>query len=156
MDFVDTSVLLYAASTDPGERSKARRAREVLDREDLALSVQVLQEFYVQATRPSKVDRLTHVEAARLIEAFLRFPVQEITVPVMQAALRTRDRFQISYWDAAILEAARALGCAVVLTEDLADGQDFGGVRAKNPFDRPSRASPPITPSVAGDPRSAP
>ena len=54
MDFVDTNVLLYAASTDPGERHKAQRARAVLDRDDLGLSVQVLQEFYVQATRPSK------------------------------------------------------------------------------------------------------
>jgi len=54
----------------------------------------------------------------------------------MFAALTTRNRFQISYWDAAILEAARALGCEVVLSEDLSDGQDYGGIAVENPFRR--------------------
>ena len=52
----------------------------------------------------------------------------------MRAALATRERFRISYWDAAILEAARSLGCEVVLSEDLGDGQDYAGVRVENPF----------------------
>jgi predicted nucleic acid-binding protein len=52
----------------------------------------------------------------------------------MRAALATRARFRISYWDAAILEAARSLGCAVVLSEDLSDAVDYGGVRVENPF----------------------
>ena len=47
----------------------------------------------------------------------------------MLAAMSTRQRFEISYWDAAILEAARTLGCEVVLSEDLSDGQDYAGVR---------------------------
>ncbi len=134
MDFVDTNVLLYAASTVPKERSKAERAREVLARDDLALSVQVLQEFYVQATRSGKTDRLSHEQAMGLVEAFLRFPVQEITVTVLQAALRARQRFQISYWDAAIIESARAAGCGTVLSEDLSDGQAYDGISVRNPF----------------------
>ncbi len=56
------------------------------------------------------------------------------TTPVMLAALATRQRFGISYWDAAILEAARAIGCRTVLSEDLADGADYAGVRVENPF----------------------
>jgi predicted nucleic acid-binding protein len=52
----------------------------------------------------------------------------------MLAALATRDRFGLSYWDAAILEAARALGCQVVLSEDLAHDSDYSGVRVENPF----------------------
>ncbi len=52
----------------------------------------------------------------------------------MAQALVTCDRFQISYWDAAILEAARALGCEVVLSEDLNHGQDLDGLRVENPF----------------------
>lgn len=134
MDFVDTNVLLYAASTDRRERKKAERARKLLERDDLALSVQVLQEFYVQATRAGKADRLTHEQALLLIEAFLRFRVQDVTVSVMAKALESKQRFRISYWDAAIIEAARALDCRVVLTEDLNDGQDYGGVTALNPF----------------------
>jgi predicted nucleic acid-binding protein len=132
--FVDTNVLLYAVSRDAGERDKARRANDLLAARDIALSVQVLQEFYVQATRATRPDPLTHGQAAALVESFLRFTVADITTDVMLAALATRARFQLSYWDAAILEAARSLGCVVVLSEDLGDGQDYGGVRVENPF----------------------
>jgi len=132
--FVDTNVLLYAVSRDPGEQGKAKRANEILAARDVALSVQVLQEFYVQATRDSRPDPLTHDQAAELVESFLRFPVQEITTGVMLAAMATRQRFGISYWDAAILEAGRLLGCDVVLSEDLSDGQDYAGVRVENSF----------------------
>ncbi|MDQ3319040.1 MAG: PIN domain-containing protein [Actinomycetota bacterium] len=134
MRFVDTNVLLYAISRDPRERDKAERANEILAGRDVALSVQVLQEFYVQATRDSRTDRLSHEHAAKLVEAFLRFPVQETTTAVLLAALATRQRFGISYWDAAILEAGRALGCDRVLSEDLSDGEDYAGVRVENPF----------------------
>ncbi|HET8646081.1 MAG TPA: PIN domain-containing protein [Vicinamibacteria bacterium] len=137
MRFVDTNVLLYALSTASAERAKAERARDLLEAEDLALSVQVLQEFYVQATRPAKADRLSHEQAAVFVEALLRFPVQDTTVAVMTAAMETSRRFRISYWDAAVIEAARALGCSTLLSEDLGDGQDYGGVVVENPFRRP-------------------
>jgi predicted nucleic acid-binding protein len=134
--FVDTNVLLYAVSRDPEEQDKVDRANEILAGRDVALSVQVLQEFYVQATRDSRPDPLSHEQAAQLVESFLRFPVQEITSAVMLAALVTRQQFGISYWDAAILEAGRALGCDVVLSEDLSDGEDYAGVRVENPYRR--------------------
>lgn len=134
MRFVDTNVLLYAASTADDERDKAGRARAILEADDLALSVQVLQEFYVQATRATRSARLSHEQAAGLVEALLRFPVQETTVELMRAALETAARFQLSYWDAAIVEAARSLGCATLLSEDLGDGTDYRGVRVVNPF----------------------
>jgi predicted nucleic acid-binding protein len=69
-----------------------------------------------------------------LVEALLRFPVQESTVGLMRAALETAARFGVSYWDAAIVEAARSLGCAPLLSEDLGDGTDYRGVRVVNPF----------------------
>jgi predicted nucleic acid-binding protein len=52
----------------------------------------------------------------------------------MIASMSTAQRFGVSYWDAAILEAARAVGCEVLLSEDLSDGQDYAGVRVENPF----------------------
>ncbi len=134
MRFVDTNVLLYAVSNDPGEAAKHSRANELLSRDDVALSVQVLQEFYVQATRESRADALSHEHATGLVEAFARLPVQEMTLPVLLAAMAARDRFRLSYWDAAIIEAARALGCDTVVSEDLSDGQDYEGVRVENPF----------------------
>lgn len=134
MRFVDTNVLLYAISRDPQERAKATRANEILASRELGLSVQVLQEFYVQATRVSRADRLTDEQAATLVESFRRFPVQESTVAMTLAAIVTKRRFAISYWDAAIVEAARSMGCEIVLSEDLSDGQDYAGVRVENPF----------------------
>ncbi len=134
MLFVDTNVLLYAISNDPRERAKARRANEILEQGDLAVSVQVLQEFYVQATRRSRSDRLAHDDAVQLVEAFRRFAVADITIATMHAALVTCQRFRISCWDAAILEAARSLGCQLVLSEDLSDDTDYAGVRVANPF----------------------
>jgi predicted nucleic acid-binding protein len=132
--FVDTNVLLYAISTDSGERSKAARANEILQAGDIGLSVQVFQEFYVQSTRASRADAISHDQAVGLIESWRRFPVQAMTVDVMRAALATRQRFGISYWDAAILEAGRALGCAAVLSEDLDSATDYDGIVVQDPF----------------------
>jgi predicted nucleic acid-binding protein len=132
--FVDTNILLYAVSSDPEELHKAERARGILAERDLALSVQVLQEFYVQATRESRSDPLTHEQATKLVESFFRFQLIVVTREIMLAAISTRQRFHISYWDAAILEAARSLGCSTVLSEDLNDGQDYAGIQVANPF----------------------
>ncbi len=142
MRFVDTNVLLYSLSTAPDEADKAAVARALLDNRDLALSVQVLQEFYVQATRATRADRLDHGQATKLIESYvLRFPIAAITVELVAASLRTADRFHVSLWDAAIIEAARTMGCKQVLSEDLGAGQDYHGVVVENPFmpDRPLR-----------------
>lgn len=134
MRFIDTNVLLYRVSEDPTERDKAEVAETLLQATDLALSVQVLQEFYVQATRATRRNRLSHDEAQALIEAWLRLKVQEMTVEVLRAAIESSKRFRLSYWDAAIIESARALGCKEVLSEDLNAGRNYGGVRVVNPF----------------------
>ena len=132
--FVDTTVLLYAASTIPEEAAKRSIARAILKRDDLVLSAQVLQEFYVQATRATKPDRLPHQRAVALIESWLRFRVIATSVALIQQALATADRWRISYWDAAVVEAARLAGCPTVYTEDLQDGMNFAGVVVENPF----------------------
>ena len=133
MQFVDTNVLLYAVSREEAEQDKARRANEILDSRKVALSTQVLQEFYVQATRASRSDPLSHEQAVGYVETLLAFDVQAVTKEIVLAALATRERFRISYWDAAIIEAARSMGCEVVLSEDLSE-QDYAGVRVENPF----------------------
>jgi predicted nucleic acid-binding protein len=134
MRFVDTNVLLYEVSTDPAEARKASLARDVVDATDLSLSVQVLQECYVRATRADRADRLTHDQATLLVEAWLRFPVQETTVPLVRLVFELRQPFRLSYWDAAILAAARLLECEALLSEDLTHGRDYDGVRVVNPF----------------------
>ena len=134
MTFVDTNILLYAVCGGGAGRARAEVAREILRRDDLAVSVQVLQEFYVQATRSGRAQPLSHAEAAELIALWLRFTVVEISVPLMQCALRLKERHRISYWDAAILAAAASAGCTELLSEDLNAGQNYDGVRVVNPF----------------------
>ena len=134
MRFLDTNILLYRISNDPVEKDKARIAAEILLQPDLGLSVQVLQEFYTQATRSNRSGALTHREALDLVRAWQRYPVQGITVPVMERAMEARDQWGISYWDAAVIEAARELGCHEILSEDLSHGQNYRGIRIHNPF----------------------
>ena len=132
--FLDTNVLLYAVSSSPAERSKRDLARELLQEDDWTLSVQVLQEFYVQATRSSRPGALSAVDARALIDCWSRFVVQPITWEVLQLALDLQQRYPLSYWDAAILAAADQAGCSLLLSEDLSDGSLYGNVMVRNPF----------------------
>jgi predicted nucleic acid-binding protein len=132
--FLDTNVLLYSITGNPAEAAKRDRAIALIHEKDNALSVQVLQEFYVQATRPTRPDALSHEAAAALIRAWLRFPVQDMTVAVMSEALRIKAAHRLSYWDAAIVAAARALACPEVYSEDMTHGQNIEGTTIVNPF----------------------
>lgn len=134
MRFVDTNVLIYAVCVSSDDEAKRRRALDLLARRDLALSVQVLQEFYVQSTRPARSGALTHTEAVAFIKSLQRFHVQAITFDVVRDALVICGRFGLSYWDSAILAAARTSGCDVVYSEDLSMEQDYDGLRVDNPF----------------------
>jgi predicted nucleic acid-binding protein len=134
MRFVDTNVLLYAVSTLPDEAVKSSKARAILADRSLVLSVQVLQEFYVQATRKSRPDPLTHEEAIGFIRSWRRFRTEDITIGILDDALDIKARYQLSYWDSAVIAAAKAAGCTEVWSEDMNDGQDYGGVKVVNPF----------------------
>lgn len=132
--FFDTNILIYSISRDPAEAAKRDRAIGLLDREDGALSLQVLQEFYVQATRPTRRDFVPHEFALGLIKAWTRFVVQETTLAVMMRALEIKAEHRFSYWDSAIVAAAEALGCRTLYSEDMAHDRRIGGVRIVNPF----------------------
>ena len=96
MRFVDSNILIYAIASGSDERKKSEQALHVLQEADLAFSVQVLQEFYVQATRDSRRDKISHADAVAFIRALCEFPVQELTVNVLRSALATKHRYQIS------------------------------------------------------------
>ena len=134
MRFVDTNVLLYAVSAESEESGKRDRAIALLEESDLAISVQVLQEFYHQATRPGRPAALTPEQALRFIQSIGSFPVQPVTLEVFLAGVSISRRFGLSYWDGAILAAARAMGCEIVYSEDLSATQDYDGLRVANPF----------------------
>ena len=132
--FLDTNILLYSISTDRNEKAKRELATKLLAGRDNALSVQVLQEFYVHATRPTRRDALPHEIAVGLMRAWLRFPVQDVTLAVLSGALEIKVASGLSYWDAAIVSAARALGCRELLSEDMSHGRVIEGVAIVNPF----------------------
>jgi predicted nucleic acid-binding protein len=134
LHFLDTNILLYSISRHPTEEAKRERAITLLEQNNGALSVQVLQEFYVQATRSTRPDRLSHNIAAGLITAWTRFPVQEITLSILSGALEIKAAHGFSYWDSAILAAARALGCGTLYSEDLSHGREVEGITIINPF----------------------
>jgi predicted nucleic acid-binding protein len=144
VEFLDTNVLVYAVSDKAADQPKAAVARDLLRRgpEHFAISLQVLQEFYVAARAPRKL-ALGHDEAVKFCAQWRVFTVLEPMLQLFDAALDLCHRFQIGYYDAAILAAAKQLGCTTVHSEDLNDGQDYDGVRVENPFKRIASAPPP-------------
>ncbi|MEO8658024.1 MAG: PIN domain-containing protein [Bryobacteraceae bacterium] len=132
--FLDTNVLLYSISRSSDESLKRERAISLLADDSGAVSIQVLQEFYVQATRSSRSDAIPHESATGLIEAWSRFRIQDMTLSVLNSALLIRQEYGFSYWDSAIVAAAKALGCVRLYTEDLNHGQVVDGVTIINPF----------------------
>lgn len=132
--FVDTNVLLYAVSRMPGTEAKQARAWALIDGGDIAVSLQVLQEFYVQATRSNRPDRLPEDIAWDFVTRWRRFPVQETTMALLDAGIEMRRRHKFNFWDCMILAAAKAQGCDRVWTEDMDDGRIVDGMRIANPF----------------------
>lgn len=132
--FYDTNILLYAIDLNPDEAAKGVTARILTGRTDWVISVQVLQEFFVQATRPSRPGRLSAELAARFTDTWRRQPVQEMTLAIFDAALAIHRGHGFAYWDCAIIAAAAAQGCETLYSEDMSHGQIIGGVRIVNPF----------------------
>ncbi len=133
--FVDTNVLAYAH--DATEITRQPVARAVLD--DLwrsrsgTLSTQVLQEFYVVATR--KFDPpIPRREARHLVDAYAQWPLVLVDAPLILAASQLEERHTLSFWDALIVEAARRAGAGRLLSEDLQSGRRLAGVVIDNPF----------------------
>ena len=134
MRFVDTNVLLYAVSSLPEESDKRRRALELLRESNLAFSVQVVGEFYSQATRATRPGRLTHDQALAFVGTLLKHEIHPITFDIFRDAADLCDRYKLQYWDALILATARKHDCEAVYSEDMSAQQDYAGLRVINPF----------------------
>jgi predicted nucleic acid-binding protein len=135
--FLDTNVLLYSISDVSEEATKSARARTLVDDGGFALSMQVLQEFYYQATKPARPWRLSPDTAQRLITSWRRFPVQETTLALLERGFALQARHGFSFWDSMIVAAALAQGCDTLWTEDMQDGRIVDGMRIANPFRPP-------------------
>lgn len=133
--FVDTNIAVYAVDFDEQEREKQQVAAALLadDPDQLVVSAQVLQEFYVVVTRKLK-HPMTQEQAKAAAESLAQLDVVSIDAQVALAAIDTSREAQVSLRDALIIEAAHLAGCEQVLTEDLTDGQVIRGVQVHNPF----------------------
>jgi predicted nucleic acid-binding protein len=133
--FADTNVLVYLFDADAP--AKRERAREILATDGvegrLVISTQVLQELFVTVTRKLAVP-LTPAQALAALDGLDELPVTTVDRPLVRSAAELSIRHRISLWDALIVEAARAGGCKVLLTEDLQDGWKVAGLRVENPF----------------------
>ena len=134
--FVDTNVLLYAHDASETEKQPIARALlEALwaDRSGV-LSTQVLQEFYVVATRKF-TPPMRRSEARELIALYATWSVVRVDVELILDATALEERAQLSFWDALIIEAARRGGARRVVSEDLQDGRRIAGLVIEDPFD---------------------
>ena len=131
--FLDTNILLYAALGREHAGHRWERAREIVLTEDYCTSSQVLAEFYNNATRKGAIP-LTSDKAREWVRIVAMKPCQPVTPEVVLAGIDHARRYQLSYWDGAIIAAAERLGAKVLYSEDLNHGQTYGSVRVENPF----------------------
>ncbi|OFX25443.1 MAG: hypothetical protein A2V77_15300 [Anaeromyxobacter sp. RBG_16_69_14] len=132
--FLDTNVLLYADDKD-SPAAKQRRALELVAEHRRAgtgvVSLQVLQEYFVSATKKLHLDADV---ARRKVEILAEFDVATPDLADILAAIDLHRLHGFSFWDALILRTAKQSGCAVLLSEDMQDGREVDGVRIVNPF----------------------
>jgi predicted nucleic acid-binding protein len=137
--FVDTNILIYAHDSSAG--AKHERARALVERlwreRSGVVSTQVLQELAVNLRR--KAGRPLDAEATREIVAdYLTWQVVVNSGEAILEALDLEARYQISFWDALVVEAAQASGAEILYSEDLSDGQSYGSLRVVDPLRSPS------------------
>jgi predicted nucleic acid-binding protein len=131
--FLDSNVLLYAAANVQTEAAKKETSLRLIAETDFGTSVQVLGEFFDNARRKARlcIPERTMREILNLLRTR---PLVEETVKLFERSVALAERYQVRYYDAAILAAALELGCETLFTEDLADGQNYSGVSVVNPF----------------------
>ncbi len=131
--FIDTNILVY--SLDKFDTEKQEKCRKLLRSftGDLrgVISTQVMQEFYVAATKKLGADALTVKD---ILHSFERFETIIITPEIIKDAIDCSIINKLSFWDALIVAAAESAGCENLWTEDLNDGQVIRGVRVVNPL----------------------
>lgn len=133
--FIDTNLLIYMFDDDaPAKKSRAIQIlRSAGNPDELVLSTQVLQEFYVAVTRKLK-QPLPEEDALQVVRGLTTLSVVQITPEMVVEAITFSRAHQASLWDSLIVRAALTAGCQRLLTEDLQSGWQVGTLRVENPF----------------------
>lgn len=135
--FLDTNIFVYSIDTTPGENLKREVAQELVKEhirnETGVISIQVLQEFYQVSTK--KIKKPLSTEQA--LEYMNYISILETVHPdfdLIVTAVRLHQKYNLSFWDALILQASKTARCSQVLSEDLQDGFRIDDLTVKNPF----------------------
>ena len=131
--FLDTNVLLYAASTRIDDPRKFEIAQKLLASTYFGLSGQVLGEFIANLKKRISVPP-TLKEIVSWLDLLANYPTVPVDEKLVRAGVAVSERYQVSYWDGAIIAAADRLGAPTLFTEDLNHGQSYGSVKVINPF----------------------
>lgn len=133
--FLDTNVLIYAATGKIDDRRRYDVAGRLIESKLFGLSGQVLAEFYTNVIDPKKhMDIMPAAEVDRWMRLLGRYPIAPVDGGMVASGIAYSRRYQISYWDGAILAAAERLNAPILYTEDLNHDQTYGSVRVVNPF----------------------
>jgi predicted nucleic acid-binding protein len=132
--FIDTNVLIYAHDIDAKAKHEIAKAvlRDLWRERTGILSMQVLQEFYVNVTR--KIPSPLSKDSARSVVNTYSIWCMETTPADISAAFGIEDESRIGFWDALIVSSAAKSGATRILSEDLSAGQRIAGVLIENPF----------------------
>ena len=133
--FIDTNILVYAHDRDAGDKQKkaASILQELWQTRKAAVSIQVLQEFYVNVTKkiPTPLDRRV---AFDIVQQYGNWQLLETDLRLVGDAIDIEKRVRLSFWDSLIVAAAERVGAHTLYTEDLNHGQRIGSVTVCNPF----------------------
>ena len=133
--FIDTNVLIYAATGREDFPAKYSRAHELIEDEDFGLSTQVIGEFFLNVQNQKKMTHpLTYQQTLAWIDRLFLFPLVEIDRRIVETAMIVHKRYQLRYWDCVIVSAAERMGAETLYSEDMSHGQIYNGVRCQNPF----------------------
>jgi predicted nucleic acid-binding protein len=131
--FLDSNILAYAQDKASPDKRKASRKliAELVESGDGVISTQVLQEFYVTATRKLGVDALA---AKGILKTFSVFEIVQVSPSLIHEAVDCSVLNSLSFWDSLVIAAAASAGCSTVYSEDMNSGQRILGVKVQNPF----------------------
>jgi len=131
-EFIDTNILIYAHDSTAGKKHEVSRdlIARLFESRTGAVSTQILAEFYSVCRKlPLGTER-----AEQIIADLGSWTVHSLLHSDLIAASTLHRRHQVAWWDALVVVSAQQLGCTTLWTEDLSDGQRFGGLTIRNPF----------------------
>lgn len=131
--FLDTNILVYMADSRDAQKQSAALSlfSNLAKNEEIYISTQVLQELYNVYTKKLKLDNSL---AESLVKSYFNLNVVQMSIPIIEDAMRLHNKTQFSFWDSLIIAAAKSENCTTLYSEDLNHGQIVDGVEIKNPL----------------------